>query len=115
MGLDGEHAFHHACRPFPFTRCQRRLDPFGEHVLLLIPGAGPKEAEAQLFFTEPLSGLRLERLDKESMIAIPGRLASQRLQEEAGALHLPEYLLAVPFSRDRIAKRGRHTAEQAGL
>jgi len=69
----------------------------------------------QRFFAQQLSCLCLERLGKEGVIAIPRRLAPQRLQEEAGALHLPERLQAVLASGDSIAKRGRHAAKQAGL
>src|SRR5258707_15438675 len=115
MVLYLENSLYQGRRPHPFTRRQRSLDPFGEHFLLLIPGAGPAQAPAQLSFAQQLSCLCLERLSKEGVIAIPRRLATQRLQEEARALYLPECLRAVPASGDSITKRGRHAAEQAGL
>src|SRR5579859_976928 len=115
MVLYLEHSFHQCCRPLPFTRRQRCLDPFCEQFLLLIPGAGSAQAQSPLFFAQTLTRLRLERLGKEGVIAIPRRLATQRLQEEAGALYFPERLFAVSTSGDSITKRSRHATEQAGL
>src|SRR5215471_16384929 len=101
--------------PCKLPSMQGHFHRFGEHILLLIPHAGPAIPRAERRLAKTLPGLGSHGLSEERMIAIPLPGAIERLQEETRLLHRFEQVSALVLPGDGVTERTRQAAEHTRL
>src|SRR5258708_14550402 len=105
--------FDQISSPPPLLSLEGMQNGLGGLVMLGIPQAGTMMQNEHLI-PQPLLQVMVQRLGKESMIAIPLPLTIQGHDKEIGLLKPLQHLLAVRLLNDGITERATQLLQDAG-